>query len=136
MDVGTKRTGMAISDELGITAQGLETLQCKGDEIDLDAIVALARERQVSEIVVGLPLNMNGSTGPRAEAVIKFVESLKAKIDLPIKMWDERLSSMQVERVMLEADISRKKRKRARDKLAAQVILQGYLDSKGMQKDV
>ena len=79
---------------------------------------------------------MDGSTGPRAEAVIKFVDSLKEKIDLPIKMWDERLSSIQVERVMLEADISRKKRKRAIDKLAAQVILQGYLDSKGMQKDV
>ena len=129
MDVGTKRIGVAVSDELLITAQGLETIERNGLDRDLDVIRNLARERLVSEIVVGLPLNMNGTHSAKTKEAIEFMDSLAKAVTLPVKMWDERLTSVEAERRLLEADISRAKRRRLSDKIAAQIILQSYLDA-------
>ena len=129
IDIGTKRIGLAISDPLGITAQGLDTLMVE-DKEPIKALKEIIKQHNVKEVVVGLPLNMNGSEGKQARESAAFAERLKNEINLPVKLWDERLSSAEVERTMLEADISRKKRKHARDKLSAQVILQSYLNVK------
>ncbi|MEE8359651.1 MAG: Holliday junction resolvase RuvX [Candidatus Omnitrophota bacterium] len=126
LDLGTKRIGLAISDGLGLTAQGLETIE-RTDERSLENVI---KEREVTEIVIGLPLNMDGSKGERAEDAILFGEGLKNKFSIPVKMWDERLSTMFAEKEMIRGDLSRKKRKRLNDMLAAQLILQNYLDAK------
>lgn len=136
MDVGEKRIGMALSDALGIIAQQLETLVRKTDEDDFKKIRAIIEEKNVTEIVVGLPLNMDGSQGPKAEEINRFVEKLKAECAIPVKIWDERLTTKQADRLLREADISRKKRKKLDDKLAAQLILQSYLDSMAVHKDM
>ncbi len=130
LDFGTKRMGMAISDELLITAQGLNSLYRKELKSDLDEIVRLAREKGVSEIIVGLPLNMDGTYSAKTKEVVAFLDELSKVVSVPVKTWDERLTSVQAERVLLEADMSRKKRKKLSDKLAAQIILQSYLDSR------
>ena len=126
LDIGDVRIGVAISDGLGITAQGLDTVRRE----DRESLTNLIKDNGVSEIVVGLPLNMDGTKGPRAEDAILFAEELKKEYSIPVKMWDERLSTIYVEKAMIEGDLSRKKRKRLNDRLAAQVILQSYLDSK------
>lgn len=127
MDVGTKRIGVAMSDELGITAQGLETIIVEPGKNCFEEIKKIVREFNIKEIVVGLPLNMNGTKGEKADEVIKFVEELKKNIENPIKLWDERLTTMEAERMLLKSDISRNKRKNVKDMLAAQLILQNYL---------
>lgn len=126
LDLGTKRIGLAISDGLGLTAQGLDTIE-RTDERSLENVI---NERDVTEIVIGLPLNMDGTKGERAQDAIRFAESLKNKFSLPVNMWDERLSTMYAEKEMIRGDLSRKKRKRLNDMLAAQLILQNYLDAK------
>lgn len=126
LDIGTKRIGVAITDELGIIAQPLETV----DATNIQRIMDLIEEYKVGELVVGLPLNMDGSQGPKAKEVIALVDSLKKKLSIPVKMWDERLTTIEVERHLISADVSRKKRKKSIDKLAAQLILRSYLDSK------
>jgi len=135
LDMGTKRIGVAISDALGITAQGVKTLN--GEEAREPAVFIknLILEKDITEIVVGLPLNMDGSRGPQAEKAILFARNLEEKTGLPVKLWDERMSTLEVERVMLAADVSRAGRKKRIDKLAAQVILQSYLDAKGSRQD-
>ena len=130
MDVGTKRIGIAVSDEMLLTAQGLETLQRKTRDKDLCEIRSLLKEYSVCELVAGLPLNMDGSYSAKTKKGIEFLDSPSKGIDVPIKMWDERLTSVQAERAMLEADLSRAKRRRLSDRLAAQIILQSYLDSR------
>ena len=130
LDLGEKNIGLAISDELGWTAQGLPTLRRQSDAQAVREIAQLAKERQVCEIVVGMPINLDGSLGKKAREVADFIEDLKKKSDAPIKVWDERFSTMQAERVLLEADLSRKRRKKKIDRLAAQIILQNYLDSR------
>lgn len=129
LDAGDKTVGLAYSDALGITAQGLETLRRTNLKDDLGAIAALCSEREIEVLVIGLPLNMDGSEGPRAEISRRFGDKLSERTGLPALYWDERLTTMQVERVLLEADVSRKKRKKVVDKLAAQVILQGWMDA-------
>jgi len=129
LDVGDVRTGVAVSDALGWTAQGKEVIKSKSLEEDIEYIASLVEEYNVEKIVVGLPKNMNGSLGPRAEKVLNFVENLKNRLDLPIITWDERLSTVAAERTLIQADLSRKKRKEVIDKMAAVVILQNYLDS-------
>jgi len=129
LDVGDVRTGVAVSDALGWTAQGKEVIKSKSLEEGIEYIASLVEKYNVEKIVVGLPKNMNGSLGPRAEKVLSFVESLKSRIDLPIITWDERLSTVAAERTLIQADLSRKKRKEVIDKMAAVVILQNYLDS-------
>ena len=131
LDTGEKRIGVAVSDALGIIARGLFTLERETDEKVVERLKEIILEEEVTEIVVGLPLNMNGSTGPQAKSAIAFADNLREKLKIPIKLWDERMSTVQVERIMIAGGASRKKRKKKIDKLAAQVILQSYLNSKG-----
>lgn len=129
LDVGTKTIGVAVSDGLGLTAQALTTVRRTNLKADLAALVQLAREHEVSRIVVGLPLNMNGTEGPRAEASRKFAEAAGQALEVPVEYWDERLSTVAAERTLLEADLTREKRKQVIDQMAAQFILQGWLDA-------
>lgn len=132
LDVGTKTVGVAISDEMGWTAQGLETIKINEERghFGFDRISELVKQYNVDKIVVGLPKNMNGTIGPRGEACQQFAETLRELLQLDVVMWDERLSTMAAERLLISADVSRKKRKQVIDKMAAVVILQGFLDSK------
>lgn len=131
LDVGEKTIGVAVSDELGLTAQGVEVVRRTKLEEDLRRLAEIIDEYSVEEIVVGLPKNMNGTIGPRAEWVMEFVSVLESEFELEIKYWDERLTTVAADRTLIEADVSRKKRKKVVDKLAAMFILQGYLDMKG-----
>ncbi|EJE15755.1 Holliday junction resolvase RuvX [Staphylococcus epidermidis] len=132
LDVGSKTVGIAISDLMGWTAQGLDTLCIneEQDDLGIDQLVKIIKDNQVGTVVIGLPKNMNNSIGFRGEASIKYKEKLQESIpSIDIVMWDERLSTMAAERSLLEADVSRQKRKKVIDKMAAVFILQGYLDS-------
>ena len=128
LDIGTHTIGMAISDELGITAQGLKTLKRKSMEEDFKEITAIIYQFEIEKIIVGLPKNMDGTLGRQAEKVLKWIEALRDKIQIPVATWDERLSTVGASKVLLEADLSRRKRKKVIDKIAAVLILQGYLD--------
>ena len=132
LDVGSKTVGIAISDELGWTAQGLKTLKIdeERNKFGFDEIGQLIEEYGITDVVIGLPKNMNGSIGPRGEASQRYAEQLEKLFSVSTILWDERLTTMAAERVLLEADVSRKKRKKVIDKMAAMMILQGYLDSK------
>lgn len=130
LDIGSKRIGMALSDELGFTAQGLKTLESRGGANDIAAIVKTVNEFSVTEIVVGMPYNMDGSEGPQAQKALAMIEELALATGVPVFKWDERMSTMAAERMLLEADLSRAKRRKVIDKVAAAIILQGYLDSK------
>ena len=128
LDVGSRTIGIACSDALLMTAQGIETIRRTSLENDFNRLRELISEYEVHELVVGMPKNMNGTKGDRAEKTEEFVEKMKAVIDLPVSFWDERLSTVMAERQLIAADVSRKKRKGVIDKMAAVVILQGYLD--------
>jgi putative Holliday junction resolvase len=128
LDIGSHTIGVAISDELGITAQGLKTLRRKSMEEDLKEIATIIRQFEIDKIVVGLPKKMDGTLGTQAEIVFQWIEVLKDKIHVPVVTWDERLSTVGASKVLLEADLSRKKRKKVIDKVAAVLILQGYLE--------
>jgi putative Holliday junction resolvase len=131
LDMGSCTIGIAISDELGITAQGLKTIRRKLMEEDLKEITMVIDQYKIEKIVVGLPKNMDGTLGKQAEMVFQWIMASKKKIHLPIVTWDERLSTVGASKILLEADLSRKKRKKVIDKLAAVLILQGYLDKIG-----
>ncbi len=135
IDYGTKRIGLAVSDGLGITAQGLDTLERTGIEEDIARLEDLIRERGVEEIVVGRPLNLNGSEGPAAEEAGEFADLLRERCGVPVRLWDERLSTAQAERAMLDANVSRRIRKKSRDRMAAQLILQSFMDARGRNED-
>jgi putative Holliday junction resolvase len=135
LDIGTRTIGIAISDELGITAQGLKTLRRKSMEEDFKEIAAIIRQFEIEEIIVGLPKNMDGTLGRQAEKVLKWMEVLKHKIKIPVATWDERLSTVGASKILLEADLSRSKRKKVIDKVAAVLILQGYLDQGRRKND-
>lgn len=129
LDIGDRTIGVAISDPLGFTAQGITTIRRKKEDIDIEEIKKICNEYKVDTIVSGLPKNMNGTIGPQSEKVLQFCDLLKSELNIPIKMWDERLTTVAATRAMLEADLSRAKRKKIVDKMAATYILQGYLDS-------
>jgi len=129
IDLGDKTIGLAVSDGLGITAQGLETLARHGGHRDFDALRAVCQEREVARIVVGLPRNMDGSEGPRAAKSRAFAHSLRVALELPVFFWDERFTTAEAERLLIAADVSRAKRAKVIDKLAAQLILQGWLEA-------
>ena len=135
LDVGSKTIGVAISDELGITAQGFKTIKRKAMEDDLRDLDAIISQFKIEKIVVGLPKNMDGSLGKQAEFVLGWIEDFKNKIQLPVETWDERLSTVEATKTLLKADLSRKKRKGVIDKLAAVLILQGYLQQIGSRKN-
>jgi putative Holliday junction resolvase len=129
LDVGDKTIGVAVSDPLGLTAQGIKTISRKSKKLDLEELKSICADYNVDTIVVGLPKNMNGTLGPRSEKTIGFSEFIAENLNLPVKMWDERLTTVAAHKAMLEADLSRAKRKKIVDKIAAIYILQGYLDS-------
>ncbi|WP_427108299.1 Holliday junction resolvase RuvX [Lysinibacillus xylanilyticus] len=132
LDVGSKTVGVAVSDALGWTAQGIETVKIDeaNGEFGIERIAVLVKEYVITEFVVGYPKNMNNTVGPRGEASENYKKLLEETFSLPVKLWDERLTTMAAERMLIEADVSRKKRKQVIDKMAAVMILQGYLDSK------
>lgn len=129
LDLGEKRIGVAVSDALKITAQGLETYERKSPKADYAHIAEIIKDRAVTKVVLGMPRNMNGTYGPASEKVKEFAQGLGKVIDTPIQFWDERLSTVAAQRTLIDADVSRKKRKNVVDKMAAVIILQGYLDS-------
>lgn len=130
IDFGQKRIGLALSDPLGFTAQGLETLMRQNKNQVLKDLKMLCQTHQVREVIIGLPVNMDGSMGPKAKEVLDFVPRMEKELSLPIKTWDERLSSRQAGRLMIEGGLSRKKQRAQSDRLAATLILQSYLESK------
>lgn len=137
LDFGSKTVGVAISDPLLITAQGIEIIRRK-DENKLRRTLArieeLIVEYEVSEIVLGLPKNMNDTLGERAELTLEFKDKLERRTGLPVVMWDERLTTVSADKVMMEAGIRREHRKEYVDKIAAVFILQGYLDYRGSKE--
>ncbi|MGF7397036.1 Holliday junction resolvase RuvX [Thermoanaerobacterium thermosaccharolyticum] len=131
LDVGDKTIGVAISDPSGLIAQGIKTIKRSNLDDDIQEINKIINSFKAEEIVVGFPKNMNGTIGPQGQKVINFVEILRKEIDLPILLWDERLTTVEANRMLIEgADMRRDKRKKVIDKLAATIILQGYLDHK------
>ncbi|HWY49656.1 MAG TPA: Holliday junction resolvase RuvX [Bryobacteraceae bacterium] len=129
LDLGKKRIGLALSDELGLTAQGLETLQRTNIREDLARLSQLAAEKNVSLILMGNPLHMSGREGRQTEYARDFGERLGAASGIPVKFWDERLTTVAAQRVLRESGISIEKRARAVDRLAAVILLESYLDS-------
>lgn len=128
LDVGSRTIGIACSDALLMTAQGIETIRRTSLEKDFQRLQELIDQYEVHELVVGMPKHMNGTKGERAEKTEEFVAQMKKVIHLPVSFWDERLSTVMAEKQLIAADVSRKKRKEVIDKMAAVVILQGYLD--------
>ncbi|WP_338555340.1 Holliday junction resolvase RuvX [Paenibacillus sp. KS-LC4] len=133
LDYGDRNIGVAVSDPFGWTAQGVEVVKKRRDNGELERLAEIVQQYEVSEIVLGLPKNMNNTIGPRGEISIEFAEQLRQKLHLPVHLWDERLTTVAAERTLIEADVSRKKRKLVVDKMAATLILQNYLDSKGLR---
>jgi putative Holliday junction resolvase len=129
IDYGQKRIGIAISDEMAIVATPVGNVEENGINAVVAAIAKIVTEREVGKIVVGLPRNRDGSLGAKAQETLAFVEKLKTRVTVPIQTWDERLTTKQAERAMIEADVSRKQRRASIDKMAAQLILQSFLDS-------
>jgi putative pre-16S rRNA nuclease len=131
LDLGEKRIGVALSDALGLTAQGLMVIQRQGRKLDLDQVMALVKKHEVQEIVIGLPQHLDGRLGAGAEEVLLWAKELQERSGLPVHTMDERLTTVQAERVLLEADVSRRKRRQVIDKMAAGLILQAFLDCRG-----
>jgi putative Holliday junction resolvase len=133
LDIGSKRIGVAVSDELGIAAHPLTVIERKGLGKDVDRIVQLCRERGAESVVVGIPLDEEGRIGTSAKKVLGFVDNLKraleeSGVDIDVETWDERYSTAEAEDMLIDADVSRAKRRRIVDKLAAAKILQDYMD--------
>lgn len=136
LDVGLKTIGVAISDELGMTAQGLKTIPRKSMKEDFKELQSIISQFKIERIVIGLPKNMNGSVGKQAKIVLDWIENLRKEVSLPMETWDERLSTVEASKTLLKADLSRKKRKGVIDQLAAVLILQGYLQQFWSRKNV
>ena len=137
LDYGSKTVGVAISDSLLLTAQGIETIERKEENKlrkTLARIEALIKEYEVERIVLGLPLNMNDTIGERAERTLEFKAMMERRTGLEVVMWDERLTTVEAEQILIESNVRREDRKKYIDKIAAGFILQGYLDSLYMQK--
>lgn len=135
LDYGEKRIGVAISDELGLTAQPNRVIERKNINSDLSIILDVIASFEVGELVVGMPINMNGSLGPQAKKTQAFIDRLKTELDIPIHQWDERLSTSAVKKVLIKAGVRRQKRKKVIDIMEAQYILQGYLDYKNLSTE-
>lgn len=129
LDLGKRRIGLAISDPLGITAQGLPNLARTRKRADLDALASLISERGVGLILMGNPLHMSGHAGRQSEWVQEFASALAERTGLPVKLWDERLTTVEASRVLRESGIGIEKRAAAVDRLSAVILLQSYLDS-------
>lgn len=132
LDLGHKRIGVAISDPLGLTAQGLTVLERRHNSATLAQIIELARNHHVQEIVIGLPRHLDGRLGQEAAEVLEWAATLRQHLQIPVHTWDERLTTVQAERILLEADLSRRRRRQVLDKMAAVLILQAFLDQRRM----
>jgi putative holliday junction resolvase len=128
LDIGEKTIGIAVTDPLHIMAQPVTTIRRTSLEKDFASIAEKIKEYDIGEIVIGLPLNMDGSSGEKVKVVLLFKDRLSAAVSVPVVTWDERLSTVAMQKTMIEADVSRNKRRQAIDKLAAVFILQGYMD--------
>jgi putative Holliday junction resolvase len=128
LDVGSRRIGVAVSDPLGITAQGLETLQRTTKRRDFEHLQSVIQKYDVREIVVGLPLRMSGAEGTQSDKMQVFAEELRKRFRLPVHLWDERLTSAEANRLLRETDLSIEKRGKAVDRMAAVLILQGWME--------
>lgn len=129
LDVGAKKIGLAVSDSSNQIAQPLTVLERENDLAEINKILAIIEENSVDEVVIGIPVSMSGEEGLQAETVRAYISKLKENCSLPVREWDERLTTALVEKVLISGHVSRKKRKKVIDKLAACVILQSYLDS-------
>ncbi len=129
LDFGEKRIGLAISDEGGRIAHGLTVIERKGKRRDFERLKDIVTSRKIEEIVIGLPKRLNGTLGPTAERILEFAEELRSLLKINVKLWDERFTTAISQRVLIEGNLSRKKRKKQIDKLSAVLILQNYLDS-------
>jgi len=130
MDVGSRRIGLAISDPLGITAQGLDTVHRQNKRLDFAQLERVIREHDVAEIVMGLPLRMSGAEGIQAEKMQAFAEEVRRRFKIPVHLWDERLTSAQANRLLRETDMSIKRRGAVVDQMAAVLILQSWMDAR------
>ena len=130
MDVGSRRIGLAISDLLGITAQGLDTIHRQNKRVDFAQLERVIREHDVAQIVMGLPLRMSGAEGIQAEKMQAFAEEVRRRFKLPVHLWDERLTSAQANRLLRETEMSIKRRGAVVDQMAAVLILQSWMDSR------
>lgn len=130
LDLGDKTIGLAVSDPTGLFSQPVKTLPRTWTKKDIDAIKKIIEEYCIEKIVIGLPKNMNGSLGPQSEKSMEFADVLKKETGLNVDLWDERLTTVAAERALLEADMSRKRRREVIDSIAASIILQSYLDSR------
>ncbi len=130
LDVGSKRIGVAVSDLLGITAQGLETLQRQNKRLDFEALGRVIEKYDIREIVVGYPLRMSGVEGVQAEKMQRFAEELRARFQLPVHLWDERLTSAEANRLLRETDMSIRRRAQVVDQMAAVLILQSWMEGR------
>jgi putative holliday junction resolvase len=134
LDVGSKTIGVAVSDPLGITAQGLQTIRRQNKRADFERLENVIREHDIVEVVLGYPLRMSGSEGTQAEKMQRFAEELRRRFNLPVHLWDERLTTAQASRLLRETDMSIKRRGEVIDRMAAVLILQSWLDSKANQR--
>jgi putative holliday junction resolvase len=133
VDLGEKRIGLALSDPMGIVASPLEVHESQDRRSALAYIASLVRRHELGEIVIGLPLDMRGDSGPQAEAARAFADELRVIVSIPVVLWDERLTTMQAERALLEGDVSRAGRRQRIDKIAASLMLQSFLDSRPLE---
>ena len=130
LDLGTTKIGVAVSDELGLAAHPRVVLPRRGDAVDAEAIARLVDEEQAQVVVVGMPLTLEGKVGPAAKRTLAFVAALEKRLTVPVETWDERFSTAAVERVLVDGNVSRAKRKQVIDKQAAAFLLQGWLDAR------
>jgi len=135
LDVGAKRIGVAVSDPLGITAQGLDTIQRQNKRRDREALRAVLSKYEVAEIVVGLPLRLTGAEGTQSEKMREFADDLKTQFGLPVHLWDERWTSTEANRLLRETNLSIEKRGKAVDRMAAILILQSWLEAHRLQSN-
>ena len=134
LDIGDKRIGVSVSDELGITAQGRENIYRESDGQAINEICELINQLHIEEVIVGMPKNMNGTLGPQAEKVMKFSKALASSVRIPIKHWDERLTTVIAQRSLRALNVKGRKKKKKVDRIASQLILQGYLDNRALKK--
>lgn len=134
LDFGSKRIGVAVSDALGVSAHPVGEVRRTSVPRDLDAVAEYVKEYEAEGVVIGLPRNMNGTLGPAADKVLAFTSRLRSRLDVPVETWDERLTTAEAERVLIGADLSRKRRREVIDRLAAVLILQGFLDRRRMRE--
>jgi putative holliday junction resolvase len=136
LDVGSKRIGVAVSDPLGITAQGLDTIQRQNKRRDFEALAQVLNQYDVREIVIGLPLRLSGAEGAQSEKMRRFAADLHSRFNLPVHLWDERWTSTEANRLLRETDLSIKKRGQAVDRMAAILILQSWLESHPSRREI